>query len=220
MIQQLTTVIHFGELTWHSSWYLDDMRTRPGTTITTALIGAAVAILTLAGCTAGNNTPSATSPSEELAAYGFENMNASEIIDQLEATPVAERSAEFIASVRPDTLTFSDAEGREVALDIPKDEFYISVAPYIDQTHDCYFHSLTTCLGEMRGEDVTVRVVDNSGTVLLDQETRTADNGFVGLWLPRDINAALTIEHDGRTTTTPISTGDDDPTCLTTAKLS
>lgn len=196
-------------------WYSDEMSSR---SVATAIIGAAFAILTLTGCTT-SNTPSATSSTEELATYGFENMNASEIIDQLEATPVAERSTDFIASVRPDTLTISDTEGQEVSLDMPADEFYLSVAPYINQTHDCFFHSLTTCLGELRGEDVTISVVDDNDTVLIDQDFRTADNGFVGLWLPRDIDATLTIEQDGRATTMPISTGDDDPTCLTIAKL-
>ncbi|MFS4491238.1 CueP family metal-binding protein, partial [Dietzia kunjamensis] len=47
----------------------------------------------------------------------------------------------------------------------------------------------------------------------------TYDNGFLGLWLPRGITATLTIDHDGRTATAPISTGDDDLTCLTTMQL-
>lgn len=194
------------------------MSSRSVSTVTTALIGVAFAVLTLAGCTT-SNTSSTTLPTDELAISGFENMNASEIIDQLEATPVAERSTDFIASVRPDTLTISDIEGQEVSMNMPADEFYLSVAPYVNQTHDCFFHSLTTCLGELRGENVTISVVDDNDTIVIDQDFRTADNGFVGLWLPRDIDATITIEHDGRATKMPISTGDDDPTCLTTAKL-
>ena len=88
-----------------------------------------------------------------------------------------------------------------------------------DQTHDCLFHSLTTCLGEMAGEPVDITVTDEAGQTVLD-ETRTAyDNGFVGLWLPRDLTGTLTVEHDGKSSTVPIATGDDDLTCLTTAHL-
>jgi uncharacterized protein (DUF305 family) len=46
------------------------------------------------------------------------------------------------------------------------------------------------------------------------------DNGFLGLRLPREIDAELTIECDGLSSATPISSSSDDPTCLTTAYLS
>lgn len=36
-------------------------------------------------------------------------------------------------------------------LETTPDEFYVSVTPYLEQTHDCFFHSRTTCLGELRG---------------------------------------------------------------------
>ncbi|WP_455133585.1 CueP family metal-binding protein [Microbacterium aurum] len=55
--------------------------------------------------------------------------------------------------------------------------------------------------------------------MLLDEERTTNSNGFVGLWLPRDIDATLTITHENGSITTPISTGADDPTCLTDLPL-
>ena len=72
----------------------------------------------------------------------------------------------------------------------------------------------------MATEEVHVTVTDNaSGDTLIDEPRITYDNGFLGLWLPRGITATLTIDHDGRTATAPISTGDDDLTCLTTMQL-
>ena len=62
-------------------------------------------------------------------------------------------------------------------------------------------------------------VSEPDGTVLVDQTVRTQDNGFAGLWLPADLTATLTVEHEGRTASTPITTGADAPTCLTTLQL-
>lgn len=76
------------------------------------------------------------------------------------------------------------------------------------------------CRGELRNEDVTARVAsETDGTVLVQETVRTQDNGFVGFWLPADQTATLTLEHEGRTASTPITTGADAPTCLTTLQL-
>lgn len=82
------------------------------------------------------------------------------------------------------------------------DEFYVSIAPYVGQTHECFFHSLTTCLGELRNEEVHVTVTTaDDGAAIVDETVRTHDNGFAGLWLPRGIDATLTaeLEREGRT---------------------
>lgn len=134
---------------------------------------------------------------------------------------MSERPTGLIASVQPEAVLLSDAEGNEERLPLPEDAFYLSVAPYLEQTHECHFHSLTTCRGELGNEDVTVRVVsDKDGSVVLDQTVRTQENGFAGLWLPANMEAAtLTVEHEGRRASTPVTTGADAPTCLTTLQL-
>ncbi|RIK15345.1 MAG: hypothetical protein DCC50_08445, partial [Acidobacteria bacterium] len=97
-----------------------------------------------------------------MTAHGLQGLAAREVIDRLEATPVSARPAELIASVQPAAVLLSDAEGREARLPLPQDEFYLSVAPYLDQTHECHFHSLTTCRGELGNEELTVRVVSET----------------------------------------------------------
>lgn len=192
----------------------------------TTLAGVLIAVFALAGCSsAPASAPSAPAgtagapvTAETIAAaHGLAGLDARAIIDRLEATPVAERSKALMASVRPDGLRLIDGTG-EASLPMP-DEFYLSVAPYADNTHECFFHSLTTCLGELRNADISVKVTDAAGAVLVDEDLRTSDNGFVGLWLPIGIEGTLTIEHDGLSATTPIATGPDDPTCLTTMQL-
>lgn len=96
----------------------------------------------------------------------------------------------------------------------------MSVPPYVDQTHECFYHSLATCQGELSGEDVRVRTVDDeTGEVLVDEQTTTFDNGFVGFWLPRDIAGTIEVSHDGLTGTAGFTTTDDGATCLTTLRL-
>ncbi|CAM3484165.1 CueP family metal-binding protein [Isoptericola cucumis] len=156
-----------------------------------------------------------------LAEHGLEGLDARQIIDRLDAMPVAERPTDLVASVRPNEVVVTDDQQHESSVPMTSDEFYVSVAPYVDQTHECYFHSLTTCLGELQNASVGVTVTDDAtGEVLIDEARQTFDNGFVGLWLPRGIDATISIEHDGRAGTSRVSTGgDEDATCLTSLQL-
>ncbi|MCT1858190.1 CueP family metal-binding protein, partial [Micrococcus luteus] len=143
-----------------------------------------------------------------------------EIITRLDSTKVTDRSSEFIASIEPDQLVLTDDQNNQTTVPMPEDEFYVSIAPYRSQTHECYFHSLTTCTGELANTDVHVTVVEaTSGETLLDETLTTYDNGFVGVWLPRGIDATLTVSAEGRTAKKAISTRPDDPTCLTGLQL-
>lgn len=195
-----------------------------------ALLGAAALVLTGCTGTSGTDTPAtalsveqtAQATKEFLTAHGLEGLSSEQIIDHLEAVPVAERSQELLASVQPTTLVLSDASERELTLPLPAEDFYLSVAPFVSRTHDCHFHSLSTCLGELSNTEVRVIVTDRlSAQTLIDETRTTFDNGFVGLWLPKGIEATLTIEVQGRSATTEIATtSEQDATCLTTMQLS
>ncbi|GIJ19736.1 CueP family metal-binding protein [Micromonospora lutea] len=191
----------------------------------------AVSALLLTGCATGGDdqtadptaaASSAASADTEalLDRHGLAGKNTTEIIDHLDRLAGDDRPADLKASVRSHELVLSGA-GQELTLDIPDDRFYLSVAPYVNRTHDCFHHSLTTCKGELAGTDVQVEIVDDTtGTLLVDRTQTTFANGFVGFWLPRDIQGTLRVTHDGRTGTAKIATGQDAPTCLTTLKLS
>ncbi|WP_308161330.1 CueP family metal-binding protein [Dietzia psychralcaliphila] len=191
-----------------------------------ALLAAVVAgSLALTACTSAEPGPDSTpeaSAGTLVEQHDLEGMDARQVIERLDTMPVPERPDDLWASVEPDQLVLSDPTGalEETSLPMPADEFYLSVAPYRTFTHDCVFHSLTTCLGELGGETVQVTVTDEAtGQKVLDETRTTYDNGFVGLWLPRDLTGTLTLEHDGESTSSPISTGDDDLTCLTTMQV-
>lgn len=124
-----------------------------------------------------------------------------------------------MASVRPGELLVS-AGGEEFSLGVPEDRFYLSVAPYVDRTHDCFHHSLTTCTGELASTDVQVQIVDKTNDkVLVDETLTTFQNGFTGFWLPRNIDGTLWVTYDGKTGAIDFATDQDAPTCLTTLQL-
>lgn len=186
------------------------------------MIGAGLFPLVVTGCgTRGSEPASVTGDQELLREHGFADADAHEIIDQLEALPVAERPQNLIASVTATSLQLRDDAGREAELPLPQDQFYLSVAPFVETTHECAFHSLTTCRGELRSREISVSVVDSSSGETLEEGTRTThDNGFIGFWLPRGITADLTCTLEDSTGTASISTqAEDDLTCLTSLQL-
>lgn len=178
--------------------------------------------LMLTGCVAApeSSTPPASDTAGGLLAqHDLNGLDARQIIDRLDVVPVTERPTGLFASIRPDSLLVSDGAEREVLLPMPDNEFYVSLAPYVTQTHDCFFHSLTTCLGELQNQDVHVTITTDDGAVLVDGAYRTFSNGFLGLWLPRDMSATITLQYEGKSVTAPLSTSEDDPTCVTTLQL-
>lgn len=206
------------------------------TLTTRAAVGATLLLaVTLTGCAAETDSPNAAVPSSEssasvpaslpaeaeplLAEYGLDGMGTVEIVDHLDRLGGAERPQDLMASVRPNELMLS-AGSDEFSLEIPDDRFYLSVAPYVDQTHDCFHHSLTTCTGELASTDVQVQIVDETNDKTLVDATRTTfENGFIGFWLPRNIEGTLRVTYDGKIAETEFTTDQEAPTCLTTLQL-
>lgn len=157
---------------------------------------------------------------EILADYGVEASDARAAITGLDRVDQARPLEGVQASVRTDEVVFATASG-EVSVPIPGDEVYVSVAPFVAQTHDCFYHALGGCQGELVGQDVHVQITDAAGEVLVDEEATTYANGFVGFWLPADVTGTITITdaESGRTGEVPFDTGPDGPTCITTLQL-
>jgi hypothetical protein len=197
------------------------------------LLATVASALLLTGCATDSGTPTASAPSAEtpaassaaadatplLSKYGLDRKSTVEVIDYLDRLGGDKRPADLMASVRPNELVVSSGE-EKVNLGLPQDKFYLSIAPYVSRTHDCFYHSLTTCKGELAGQEVQVQIVDQTNNkVLVDEVRTTFANGFVGFWLPRDIEGSLRVSYDGKVGQTKISTGHDAPTCLTTLRL-
>ncbi|MDM8099911.1 MULTISPECIES: CueP family metal-binding protein [Oceanobacillus] len=124
------------------------------------------------------------------------------------------------ASITSEQLIVTNDEGEEEAVyDLPEDEFFVSIAPFEQQTHPCEIHSLTGCQGEMVQEEFEVYIENAAGDVIIDETIQTGENGFIDLWLPRDETYTVEIKQDGKEVTSEISTFQDDFTCITTMQL-
>ncbi len=190
-----------------------------------AVAGALVLIFT--GCSAptppANPAPTSTSAATTdnaafLTAHGLDGMDGKQMVDHLDRVPVTERQKSLMASVRVNELLLADGE-QQVTVPLEGNEFYLSLAPYVTRTHDCFYHSLTTCLGEMNNKSIHVRITDKAGKTLVDQQVTTFDNGFAGFWLPRNIEGTVEVTADGRTGSSEFSTDEKGATCLTTIEL-
>lgn len=152
----------------------------------------------LAGC--GNDTASNDSKIKEMVS----ELSASNIVES--------------ASINDKTLIVED-EGKEDIYNLPDDEFFVSIAPYVTYTHPCEFHSLTGCQGELVSEEMNVKITDEDGEIHIDEKLTTLENGFLDFWLPRDKNYTLEINYDGKTVESDFSTFENDSTCLTDLQL-
>nr|WP_232488568.1 CueP family metal-binding protein [Brevibacterium antiquum] len=180
--------------------------------------------MVLAGCgTAGSSSEpdnDQVSTGEFLSEHGLDGMNAVEAIDHLDRLAVTDRPNDLMASVYPAELVLA-GEAQEVTIDLPREKAYVSIAPYVDTTHDCFYHSLTTCRGELGNEELDVKITDSaSGEVVVDDRATTFDNGFAGFWVPSDIEGTISITHEGKSGSVDFSTGEDGATCITDLRLS
>jgi len=183
---------------------------------------AAALLLLLAACSPAEDASPAAEESPTtaplLSEHGLDGMSGKEIVDHLDRLGGADRPADLMASVRAEELVLGDGT-EEISVELPAEEFYVSFAPYVEATHECYYHSLTSCQGELVEEDIEVTLTSSDGEVLVEETVTTFANGFVGYWLPRGFEGTLEVSHDGRTGEVPVATGAEDPTCITTLQL-
>ena len=155
------------------------------------------------------------SSNDDNSRIDMEMQNIKELVNEYSGDKTKDESA----SITSNQLILTDKEGKESAYALPEEEFFVSVAPYINETHPCTNHSLTGCQGELANKDVAVYIEDSKGNVLVDETMKTLANGFIDLWLPRDQTYNIKMEHKGKTVKSSFSTYESDGTCITTMQL-
>ncbi|OFR66880.1 CueP family metal-binding protein [Corynebacterium sp. HMSC078H07] len=196
-----------------------------------SLAAACAAAVTLSACSTESPVQSEASKSDVattevqqvpvediLAEFDLEGLDGPEIVDKLDHMSKDERNSDLLASVRPNELILTSEQG-QASLPLPEDKFYVSIAPYVSATHDCFNHSLSTCTGELGKEDIHVTITDDDGNELVNEDTTTSDNGFIGYWLPADKKGTITIKQDGKTGEVPLDTSEEGATCITTLQM-
>lgn len=151
-----------------------------------------------------------------LAEHGLAGKSVAQIVEAIDQTP-QNRPLSYSASITSTELKlFSGDQTYTLPLG---DKFYLSFAPYEHRTHPCYNHSLSGCQGEMPDTAFNVKVTDNKGNVLVQEKMKSYRNGFIGLWLPRNIEGSIEVSYNGKTAVHPIETTDDSQTCMTGLQL-
>jgi hypothetical protein len=148
-----------------------------------------------------------------LEKYGLSGLTVQEIVQKLDST--TSDPSGLKASITSDYLVLMD-ESDEVKLALPKDKFYLSFAPYITQSHPCGTHSLASCQGELVNKEIHAVITDSEGKEIVNSDLTTMANGFVGVWLPRNMDGTVSVTYNGLVAKAPITTFAGSDTCLTT----
>src|SRR5699024_9958198 len=123
------------------------------------------------------------------------------------------------ASITSEELIVTDSNDKETTYNLRGDEFFVSIAPFVETTHPSTNHSLTGCQGELVEKEFDVYSEDEDGNVLVDEKMTSLKHGFIDFWLPRDKTYNVEIQYDGQTAESEISTFEGDNTCITTMQL-
>lgn len=158
-----------------------------------------VSLFLLAAC----NTSDNASPAEQT--------DVKEMVNEYSAGNFGDEQASITS-----TELIIQENDEEKRYELPENEFFVSIAPFINQTHPCGDHSLTGCQGELANEDFEITITDADGNVVFDETRNAGNNGFVDLWLPRDQTYQVLVKHDGKTVESEVSTFEEDGTCVTT----
>jgi hypothetical protein len=121
--------------------------------------------------------------------------------------------------ITPQELTIKFPDGREVKKSIPTDSMYVAIAPYINETHTCSTHYMSSCQAELTGKTFKLTAKDDKEIVFIDGNVISLKNGFFEIWLPRNKTFKLHIEYNSNTCDGIITTNDNSNTCITTLKL-
>jgi hypothetical protein len=153
--------------------------------------------------------------SDLLSKYNLDNIDQKALINDLENKDF---NGEITASIS-DKQIFIYHKTKEYEIMLQEDLFYVSLAPYINQTHGCYTHSLTGCQGELIDKDFIVKIYDEEDNLLEEKTINSGSDGFFGLFLEKGITYKIIVEYEGLSTSYDIDAFTDQ-TCFTGGQLS
>ncbi len=121
--------------------------------------------------------------------------------------------------VTPDAVNFQFKDGKTVVVPLPDDQMIVSIAPYVNKTHPCSTHTMSTCDGELKNTLIEVKAVTAGGRVVINEPIMSPPTGYVDLWLPRNQEITLYVSALGKKATGMITTFRNSKTCDSTLKL-
>lgn len=164
----------------------------------------------------------AANSEESKEAFGA-SLGMFEGLDALEAMALANKLGEgensFTSHVTPESINIEIPGGKTFSIPLPEDRMVVAIAPYVKTTHKCSTHYMSGCKGELFEEDVNVVAKKKDGSVILSKNMKTMSNGFIELWLPRDLEIDLKIAYKDMESGGTITTNSDSNTCITTFQM-
>ena len=171
-----------------------------------------VLILITFGCS-GTTEPDYNNLSSDLV-----NLDAKQAIAK--ANEWRDSSPKITSHITQTEVIFDFPDGQTVTKKVPDSIFYLAVAPYINETHECELHYPSSCEGELKVKSMNITAKDNdNGSIYFDGNITTLKHGFFEIWVPRNRNLTLTIKYNDLTGEEILSTNSDSRTCITTMKL-
>jgi len=126
---------------------------------------------------------------------------------------------DVVTFVTPDKVNFKFKDGHIISIPLPDGEMIVSIAPYINKTHTCATHYISSCDAELKNTKIKIVAVTADGKNLINKTMKTAPTGFLDLWLPRNQVIDITVNAKGKSATGKIFTYRNSKTCETTLKL-
>ena len=126
---------------------------------------------------------------------------------------------DVVTFVTPEKVNFKFKDGETISILLPNDTMMVSIAPYINKTHTCATHYISSCDAELKNTNLKILAVTACGKTLINKTVKTAPTGFLDLWLPRNQVIDITVSAKGKSATGRIFTNRDSKTCETTLKL-
>ncbi|MGG4554776.1 CueP family metal-binding protein [Paenibacillus humicus] len=166
-----------------------------------------VSIIVLSGC--------ASQQSENNNGIIKSDVDIKQLVSDYSSGNIEEQSA----SINSMQLIVTNQDNSQLTYTLPEDEFFVSIAPYVEQTHPCATHSLTGCRGELVNKEFEVYIEDSEGNVIRDEKLTSNSHGFIDLWLPRDKEYRISITQNEKKVESTFSTFESDDTCITTMQL-
>lgn len=114
-------------------------------------------------------------------------------------------------------FTFPDSSKQSIPL--PAKQMVVAIAPYVNQTHPCQTHFMSSCQGELVNTPVKVQVSNAAGKTIMNKTVKTLPNGFLELWLPRNQMYNVTLSAQGKSVKGQIQTFKGAQTCITNLRL-
>jgi hypothetical protein len=130
-----------------------------------------------------------------------------------------QKNLDITSFVTPDAVTFKFKDGKIISVPMPDDQMVVSIAPYINKTHECATHYMSKCDAELKNVPVNVLAINAGGKTLINKTIKTPSTGFFDLWLPRDQEITISVNAQGKKAIGKIYTYRNSKTCDTTLKL-